>query len=88
MPALVEKSRRLTAYLDFLLQRQLPGRIRTITPPDARGCQLSLLTLGGSIPMLAWWPQAQWFREELARVAHHPWLDWIVPFRKKPQTKP
>lgn len=41
------------------------------------GCQLSLLTLGGSIPMLAWWPQARWFRDELERVATHPALAWI-----------
>jgi pimeloyl-ACP methyl ester carboxylesterase len=41
------------------------------------GCQVSLLTLGGSIPMLAWWPQSQWFRDELARVAQQPGLDWI-----------
>jgi pimeloyl-ACP methyl ester carboxylesterase len=45
--------------------------------PDPGGCQLSLLTLGGSIPMLAWWPQSQWFREELERVATHPGLEWI-----------
>jgi hypothetical protein len=38
---------------------------------------MSLLTLGGSIPMLAWWPQSQWFRDELAAVATHPGLDWI-----------
>jgi hypothetical protein len=45
--------------------------------PGRQGCQLSLLTLGGSIPMLAWWPQAQWFRDELASVAVHPGLEWI-----------
>jgi pimeloyl-ACP methyl ester carboxylesterase len=45
--------------------------------PDPGNCQLSLLTLGGSIPMLAWWPQAQWFRDELERVATHPELEWI-----------
>ena len=41
------------------------------------GSQISLLTLGGSIPMLAWWPQAQWFREELECVAMRPGLVWI-----------
>jgi hypothetical protein len=46
-------------------------------PDLGRGCQLSLLTLGGSIPMLAWWPQSQWFRDELASVAGHPELEWI-----------
>ena len=38
-----EKSRLLTGYLDFLLARHFDGRIRSITPPHARGCQLSLV---------------------------------------------
>ena len=38
--------------------------------PGRHGSQVSLLTLGGSIPMLAWWPQSQWFRDELER---QPW---------------
>jgi kynureninase len=38
-----EKSIRLTAYLDFLLEQHLGGRIRPITPRPARGCQLSLV---------------------------------------------
>ena len=37
------KSLELTDYLDFLLQRKLPGRTRSITPADARGCQLSVV---------------------------------------------
>ena len=45
--------------------------------PGRNGCQVSLLTLGGSIPMLAWWPQSRWFRDELERVATHPAIDWI-----------
>ncbi len=40
--ALVEKSRRLTAWLDFLLAERIGPRVRSITPPAARGCQLSL----------------------------------------------
>ncbi|HET6725733.1 MAG TPA: kynureninase [Gammaproteobacteria bacterium] len=44
MPALREKSVRLTGYLEFLLAETLGGRVGITTPadPDARGCQLSL----------------------------------------------
>lgn len=45
--ALREKSMRLTAYMDGLLHAVLAGRIETITPPGARGCQLSLRLLAG-----------------------------------------
>jgi kynureninase len=41
--ALWEKSLRQTSYLAFLLERNFAGRIGTITPFDARGCQLSLV---------------------------------------------
>ena len=27
--------------------------------------------------MLAWWPQSQWFRNELEHVATHPAVEWI-----------
>ena len=40
---LTEKSVELTGYLDFLLQQRLAGRIESITPETARGCQLSLV---------------------------------------------
>lgn len=44
MPNLIEKSRRLTAYLEFLLNEIHDERISVITPPNAgtRGCQLSI----------------------------------------------
>ncbi len=42
MDALRAKSERLTSWLDFLLERKLRERVRSITPRDARGCQLSL----------------------------------------------
>ncbi|MEX2125649.1 MAG: kynureninase [Woeseia sp.] len=44
-----DKSLRLTAYLAWLLERHLKGRIRLITPAEARGSQLSL-TVTGSGP--------------------------------------
>jgi kynureninase len=42
MNRLREKSVRLTGFLADLLQARFAGRIASITPPDARGCQLSL----------------------------------------------
>jgi len=47
MDALRAKAVELTAYMDFLLEHKLGNRIRSITPPDARGCQLSLTVDGG-----------------------------------------
>lgn len=41
-----EKSGRLTGFLDFLLQKNFADDIATITPADARGCQLSLVVTG------------------------------------------
>lgn len=41
------------------------------------GPKISLLTLGGSIPMLAWQKEAQWFRDELALVARAEDICWI-----------
>jgi kynureninase len=44
------KSRRLSGYLQYWIDRVADGRIRVLTPPDpaARGCQLSLeLRTGG-----------------------------------------
>ena len=45
MEPLREKSRKLTGYLEFLLERAGSGRFTVITPrePEARGCQLSIL---------------------------------------------
>ena len=40
---LIEKSRRLTGYLAWLIARRFEGRIEIITPADERGCQLSLV---------------------------------------------
>lgn len=43
MPRLIDKSTRLTGYLAFLLESRFGGRIATLTPEHARGCQLSLV---------------------------------------------
>ena len=70
MPALAEKSRRLTGYLDFLLRRELPGRVRSITPADERGCQLSL-----GFDALDLDPKAVFLRLEALNVV----TDWREP---------
>ena len=45
MPTLREKSVRLTAYLQYLIDRRSAKRFEVITPrdPAERGCQLSML---------------------------------------------
>src|SRR2546423_15667355 len=45
MQPLREKSKKLTGYLKFLLERAGTNRFTVITPqdPEARGCQLSIL---------------------------------------------
>ncbi len=45
MDKLIEKSKKLTGYLEFLLNQLGEDTIRIITPanPDERGCQLSIL---------------------------------------------
>ena len=46
---LVDKSRRLTGYLAWLIEKRFAGRIGSITPDDARGCQLSLVVRDGNV---------------------------------------
>jgi kynureninase len=49
MPALHERSRRLTGYLETLIDARLSRTLQVITPrdPAQRGCQLSLRVAGG-----------------------------------------
>lgn len=49
MPALREKSVRLTGYLESLIQQRLADVLDIVTPrdPAQRGCQLSLRVIGG-----------------------------------------
>lgn len=49
MPAIREKSKKMTGYLEFLLDQLPKGMLEIITPrnPDARGCQLSIVIKGG-----------------------------------------
>jgi len=43
LPRLIEKSRRLTGYLEWLVQRRFEDGVGIITPAAERGCQLSLV---------------------------------------------
>ncbi len=54
LPALRERSKRLTAYLEYLLERLPKGRLEVVTPrdPERRGCQLSLRVPGGARELL------------------------------------
>ena len=49
MEALTKKSQLQTDYLKFLLDRNFAGQVDTITPFDARGCQLSLVITDGNL---------------------------------------
>lgn len=56
----------------------LIGRSLEIDPDLGRhGPRLSFMTVGSSISMLSWQPEAEWFRAALKRVASEPDLDWI-----------
>ena len=42
-----------------------------------RRAQVSFLTIGGSILMMGWQPEAAWFRDAVKRIADAPRLDWL-----------
>ena len=44
-----QKSIELTSYLEFLLEKRFAGRMGCITPPDARGAQLSLVVTADGV---------------------------------------
>jgi kynureninase len=50
MPALRQKSEKLTAYLAWLIDQELRSRVQVITPADPaqRGAQLSLVVIGAT----------------------------------------
>lgn len=54
MPALVQKSRRLTAYLEFIvndINAQKNNCLQIITPSENRGCQISIVAHGHGKPL-------------------------------------
>jgi pimeloyl-ACP methyl ester carboxylesterase len=53
------------------------ARALALDPRFADGKQVSLLTVGGCIPMLSLLPQAKAFRDQLAAVASASDIDWV-----------
>ena len=78
MPALVEKSGKLTAYLEQLLKGQENDRLRIITPehPEERGCQLSIQIKNGDKSIFRSIREqgviADWREPDVVRVAPVP----------------
>ena len=48
-PAALRERSRLTGYLDWLLARRFGDKLRSITPEDARGAQLSLVVTANGV---------------------------------------
>ena len=43
LPRLIDKSMRLTGYLEWLIRQRFADRIGILTPAETRGCRLSLV---------------------------------------------
>ena len=85
MAALVDKSRKLTGYLEWLLHSRFAGRVESITPPDARGCQLSLVVRDRNVNARALFEglcernvTGDWREPDVIRVAPAPMYNSFV----------
>lgn len=79
------KSRVLTGYLDWLIRTRFGDRIGSITPEDARGCQLSLIVNDKSINARALFDRlcelnviGDWRNPDVIRVAPAPLYNSFV----------
>jgi kynureninase len=79
LPNLVSKSRDLTAFLDWLIDKRAGKRIGTITPAAERGAQLSLVVRDPAINGRALFDQlgllnvtGDWREPRVIRVAPAP----------------
>jgi len=79
LTALLEKSKQLTGYLSWLVKQRFAGTIDTITPVDARGCQLSLIVENKDIEARALFDRLRemnvmgdWREPDVIRVAPAP----------------
>lgn len=79
MPDLVAKSNQMTGFLAWLIDERFRGRIESITPALARGCQLSLVVRDKAIDAKALFDQlatlnvsADWREPDVIRVAPVP----------------
>ncbi len=73
------KSVQLTAYLEWLVETRFAGRIVSITPPDARGCQSSLKVIDPALDARAVFDRlcemnvtGDWREPDVIRVAPAP----------------
>jgi kynureninase len=83
--ALRAKSVRLTGYLDWLLTQRFAAEIRSITPPDSRGAQLSLVVTADGIEPRAVFDKlvernvtGDWREPDVIRVAPAPLYNSFV----------
>jgi kynureninase len=74
-----EKSKRLTGYLRWLIERRFAASIGILTPPDAQGCQLSLVVRDDAIDARALFDRlcalnvtGDWRHPNVIRVAPAP----------------
>ena len=79
MSRLIEKSCRLTGFLDWLIDKRFGSIIEAITPAEARGCQLSLVVKDRSIDAKALFDRlcalnvtGDWREPDVIRVAPVP----------------
>ena len=78
MPALREKSEKLTGYLEFLIDEIGDDRISIVTPrdPAQRGCQLSIRVKGGDRSLheriVSQGVSADWCEPDVIRVTPVP----------------
>jgi len=79
LPRLIQKSRSLTGYLAWLLEKRFNESIDTLTPADERGCQLSLIVRDKSIEAKALFDKlcamnvtGDWREPDVIRIAPAP----------------
>lgn len=86
-----KKSRKQTAYLLYLIDEILPGRVESITPrdPEMRGCQLSLRVIAEGLDGKAVYDQIEadgvmcdWRFPDVIRVAPAPLFNTYAEIRK------
>lgn len=79
LPRLIEKSRELTGYLRWLIEKRFAGRIGILTRSDARGAQLSLVVNDSNVDGKALFDRlcelnvtGDWREPDVIRVAPAP----------------
>lgn len=91
MAELRKKSRRQTAYLQYLIDELLPGRVESITPrdPEMRGCQLSLRVVAEGVNGQAVYDRIEaagvhcdWRYPDVIRVAPTPLFNTFAEIRR------